>query len=70
MLNTVNNKEQAQLVDQLKKFGLNPKDWFIQAFSQGKYWIQHRDDSQFVFLGEATFYQQKQQWNKISLWKI
>lgn len=56
-----------QLHNNLKNFGLNPKDWRIQEIQNQHYAVTDVQDGQFYFLGEVDTTKESPTWNRLEL---
>lgn len=62
---TVENKQ--TLIEDLKQFGLNPQDWVLKRVGSLKFYLYHRDDPDFKFLGTGEFLDTSPKWAKLQL---
>lgn len=61
------SKVELNLKNELKNFGLNPRQWCLHKLARRKFIISHVEDGNFYFLGETKSRCQRHQWAKLQL---
>lgn len=62
-----------QLSQQLREFGLNPRDWKIMPKGHDRYKVQYSDDASWFFYGQSQMQnhpQEKAKWSYLKLISI
>ena len=65
MINSLNNK--LKLQEDLKKFGLNPRDWYLKICESKTYLIQNKYDKDFTLKGYLQLKANRPQWTTLEI---
>lgn len=60
-------KIQMELLTDLKRYGLNPRDWTFRPSKSAGFDIQHRQDPEFQLRGIAGRRRQRMEWKTLEL---